>query len=69
MNKCIIPLNMNDTFYVTQSENLTTILFCCRSHYRDEQLFGSGQVEDVDVLVFAFAHYIAEGQEGSVERI
>ena len=35
-----------------------------RRHYRDEHLFGSDQSDDVDVLVFAFAHFIAEGGEG-----
>ncbi len=38
-----------------------------RSRYRDEHLFGSGQGDDVDVLVFAFTHFIAEGQEGQTD--
>ena len=35
-----------------------------RSYFHDEQLFGTDPQDDMDVLFFAYAHCIAEGQEG-----
>lgn len=44
--------------------HLLVICIHFRSYFHDEQLFGIDPQDDMDVLFFAYAHCIAEGQEG-----
>lgn len=35
-----------------------------RSYFRDEQLFGIDPSDNLDVVLYGYAHCLAEGQEG-----
>ena len=39
-------------------------LLFLRSYFRDEQLFGIDSSDTLDVLLYGYAHCLAEGQEG-----
>ena len=40
------------------------LLILCRRHFHEEQLFGSSKEDDIDVLLFARAHCVANNHGG-----